>query len=160
MAEPVESEWEVEEFLANWLAEHPLLVPLIAGNVCPLYLADADALPGMTYKRLSTQRPNTMRGPAPVALDRFELVAYGEASRRGYRTVTAIARAVRFAIDGFQGDNRDHHIGRITLDDERDDAEPGMFGDGSLAVVNKRVLQVSLTHTETVKALIQRGATP
>lgn len=160
MPELQHSEFEVEQWFGDRLANLPAIVTAVSGRVHPIYLPETVTLPAITFRRVSTERARHTGGAAGQASVRFRVVCYGEANREGYKRVCRLARDLRLGLDSFRGSPATgHHIQACTLEDEGDEEEPTMYADGSLGVLHQRVLMVLVKHVEETKSLIQ-GTTP
>lgn len=157
MPDPVFSDFEVEAFLADKIVNIPAVAEVVGRAVHPVYLPDQTVLPGITYRRLSTTRQRTTSGATGKAEARFRVTCYSHANRLGYKTGCRLARDIRLNLDGYRGNHDNHHVQTTVLEDESDDDEPPLFGDGTQGVVHQRVLLVTVKYVEEAKTLIQGG---
>jgi len=151
---PDESPFEVEAWLADWIAALPGFGN-VASGVFPIYVPSSRALPAITYRRQSTKRTGSNQGPDRLATGFFEVRAWALSDKAGYKQATAIARLIRVGIDGFRGHQNDHHIRRTVLENEFDDDTPAVFNEeGREVYALQRVLQVSLVYSEIIGNLV------
>lgn len=148
-----ESPFEIEQWLAGLLTDDPDVIASVSGQVHPIFIPSSELLPALTYQRKQTARDMTHRGASGLAKPRFELACWAQSSIPGYKQNLITSRAVRLAINGWQGTKDAHNVRSVSIDDEYDEDDTPVFADG--VVTFRRVLVVSIQHTEVVKNQIQ-----
>lgn len=88
-----------EESLVARLKATTGVTNLVAARIYPMQAPQTAVLPLVTYQRISTVRPGSLRGPVGLADPRIQVDCWAES----YGTVKALADQVRHALDGYAG---------------------------------------------------------
>lgn len=111
-----------ERALTALVRTKPAITDLIGVNPMrwyPMTKPQGATLPLITYQRISTVRPPTLRRRSRLARPRIQLTLWA-ASYSGLET---LARVLRESIDGFRGPVNSYTIQSIIFDDENDDRD-------------------------------------
>jgi hypothetical protein len=152
--EPIEpsSEFEVEAWLANFLAAVPEVVAQLGGRVFPICVPTAEDLPALTYRRKSTSRAATTTKATGSATAVFDLTIEAQSNAQGYLVNCKVARGIRLRVDGLQAADAGQALRRVSLDDEVDQDEGPAFADE--AEIFQRKLTLTLAYKEQTRTLI------
>lgn len=106
----------IEEGIFLFLKDAVELKHLIGDSIFPLTVPEREALPYITYRRISGARVRSISGPSGIARPRFQFDIYA----LKYDDSRDIANALRRAMDGFSGFMGSVQVGSVTLYVERD----------------------------------------
>lgn len=110
----------IESGLRSYLINHPSVGSLVGTRVYPLTLPQGVVLPAITYQQISGPREQAYDGPSALAHPRFQLDCWAET----YGEAVGLARAVRQALDGYQGLMGGVAVRDVVIDNELDGYEP------------------------------------
>lgn len=97
-------------------------------------------LPGITYRRVTTERRYTHSGSSGLAKPRFQLDLWDAT----YLGVRQLANTLRIGIDGYHGTLNGRYIGSIMIVDEQDAGEEDATGRYRV------IMDVEVDHNEEV----------
>lgn len=143
---------EIEAWLATKIERAPGVIEIARDRVYPVFVPSLEDLPATTYRRAGTSRSWDMRGADGLTISRFVIECLALPGMQGYKQTLRLAKAIRLALDGLKGDDREkgHYIRSVKIDDEADDPEGVIPINGELQPVMKRVLAVAIKHKEQV----------
>lgn len=86
-----------EESLVARLNATPGVTALVGTRIYPMLIPQGAAMPAVTYQRISTVRPGSLRGPVGQADPRIQVNSWADT----YGTAKALADQVRRSLDGY-----------------------------------------------------------
>lgn len=133
--------------LRKYLSEQDTIIPVVASRIYPILRPQDDALPALTYTRMTGGHGHNLKQSSGWAIATFEIECLAET----YAAADALAEIVRQKMQGFSGLMGTTKVQSAILDDESDSIEAPE--DDSDEVVFIITLYYRILHTESVPAL-------
>jgi len=134
----------VEQAIVERLKTSAAVNALVSTRIAPWEQKQSEALPYITYFRVSSDREHTMSGSNGFCHAMIQIDCWAET----YATAKDVAEAVRSVMDGYRGTIKGHYIGVIQNMIDRD--VPQRLSTGSERSLFRVLQEYRVAFRETV----------